>query len=614
MTDFEVIHTIGFNHSFLNSLQTHPLYNETIVYSVGGIVITEDLNNKEKQVIFHHDKRQISSFRVSNSGRYLAVGFQSVNIEKSFPSNIVLWDYENKSKLFELTGIIKGVKSIEFSPDDRFVSGLGLDNSLFIWETQSGERVYQRLFEFTTNLIKWVRIFYVPEMKYPNYSIIVSNINSIFHWEFIFELKTMQYHMNYNKFSLPSSGLVRNFLSTVYDYENKSLLVGTSGGEVFFFSLENHVFKGSFSCITNGVTNLMLIGDGSFLITGGDGKVKRISKINNSYSVFSEISLTGYVSSLALIADKSEAVVSIPGQIYRVNLSNMDYVLHSEFPSMSINQICYGKDNETIYSTDNMGNVMQWDLNDYSIKNRISEKERVTSISIGDDNSIFIGLANGNIKNYDYFLSSFLWEMASHRGKVNSIFVNANYILSGGEDGVIRVWGRQNHEMIIQVPGHHKEVRGVIADNENPNIIYSGGDDKTLNSYDLKLQRRNQVHTLKNGFIFGIDQKKTGNREVLTVGFNSGLNVWDFFRQEPIVEIKLEKSYLCLKISNSGKYVAIGSEDGEVCLINVDDLSLINRKVAHSDKVLDIKWSYDDKQIVSSSSDGSICIWNIYID
>ena len=535
-------------------------------------------------------------------------------MDKKFPANVALWDYENKEIICEFEGIFKGVVSIDFSPDDRFISALGLDNSFFIWNIETGCKAYNRIFEFNTNLVKWVRLFYINESKYPHYSIIVSNVNNLFHYEFVFELKSMQYNMIHNKFSLPSTGLARVFSSTIYDYKNKLLLVGTNAGEICFFQIDNHLYKHSFNCISNGITNMIFLDDSNLLVSGGDGKIKQINFNKDFYSIIYEITLPGVVNSLSIIADGKEIIASSPCQIYRINLKSMNYSLYSETPNMSVNQCCFGSDNETLYTVDNGGTIIQWDLNEYKIKSKLIEKEKVTSITLGEDNSIFVGLANGILKNYDNMLSNLFWEISSHRGKVNTIFVNENYILTGGEDGIARVWTRKTHELVMQFSAHHKEVRCIMADRDNSNIIYTGGDDKNMNSFDLKLQRRTNVHTLKNGFIFGLDQKIDGDKEILTIGYNTGLNIWDFYKANSLGEINLGKNYFSLKISTSGKYFAIGSEDGEILLFSTYDLRLIDKRQGHSNMVVSIKWSYDDKQFVSTSVDGSICIWNCYLN
>ena len=48
-----------------------------------------------------------------------------------------------------------------------------------------------------------------------------------------------------------------------------------------------------------------------------------------------------------------------------------------------------------------------------------------------------------------------LWEIANaHRGSVTSVYADANYVLSGGEDGAVRVWARTNRKLLIQFNGN----------------------------------------------------------------------------------------------------------------------------------------------------------------
>ncbi len=56
----------------------------------------------------------------------------------------------------------------------------------------------------------------------------------------------------------------------------------------------------------------------------------------------------------------------------------------------------------------------------------------------------------------------------------------------------------------------------------------------------------------------------------------------------------------------------MGSETGEIWIFNIPQYEFIGKSTGHSSKVNSLKWSPDDKQIISVSSDSSICIWNFY--
>lgn len=550
--DFELGHIIGLNTSVKSPVQCVPAMNEAIVYCVGGIVISEDLTEKNNQVFFRHGRNQISCFKLSNSGRFLAVGFTSgdQNLDKKLPVSIILWDFVTKELIYELTGISKAVTLIEFSQDDRFISATGLDNYLYIWEVETGYKCFSRVYEFPTTLIHWTTIS--PMQKNtsnpkPDYTITIGNINGLSYIQFYFELRSMQYNTRVSKFSLPSSGFIRNFTCGVYDQQIKGVYFGTAGGELALFSIDNLLYKSSFNVINNGVADFLMFVEEEngvcFIIGGGDGKVKKMIREGNNISnvkhiLVNEIQLNGKVTSLSLLPDGKEVICSTSlGYIYRILVCDLTYSLHSISHNSSVNDISYntyGRINDKFFTVDDNGNTCLWDLNDFALLSSLSEDSPAKSLTIGDDGKFiyklnkytlliletaFIGFADGFLKNYTIsFTPNFsfnkIWEVPAHRGNVNTIYVDGNYILTGGEDGIVRVWTRKTHELIIQFSGHHKDVYNVFPDLNKPNLIYSCGGDRSLNTFDIKLQKRVNIHNIKNGFICGIAQKLDADYEI----------------------------------------------------------------------------------------------------
>ncbi len=84
-------------------------------------------------------------------------------------------------------------------------------------------------------------------------------------------------------------------------------------------------------------------------------------------------------------------------------------------------------------------------------------------------------------------------------------------------------------------------------------------------------------------------------------------------KREPISEYNLGENFHCLRMSNNGKYVALGSSLGEIWFFKMKRFDLIGKSRGHSLELIKLSWSPDDKQIVSVSKDGSICVWNFYL-
>jgi WD40 repeat protein len=373
------------------------------------------------------------------------------------------------------------------------------------------------------------------------------------------------------------------------------------------------------------------------IVSGGDGKVKKILRTNPiegnhdilkvQHTIICEIALNSPVNSISVTSDQKEVVVSsMNGKIYRVLTSDLNYILHSTSHYSSINSIAFNEVNkisDSCFTVDDNGNMYQIDLNDFNILGFIPVNDDenatnfvtppATSVCIGDDESIFIGYGNGLLKNYSNDFTEKLFEIQAHKGSINCIYVDGNYILTGGQDGIVRIWTRRNHELVMQIPAHHSNVREVFADINKPNLIYSCGEDRELICYDMKLQKRLNTQRVNNGFITGIAQKIERENEIISVGINCPLCVWDFYQVNPIKEINIGEKMMTVKISHNGKYFAAGSCFGELWLFKLPECEFISKSQGHSSEINRLEWSPDDKQIVSVSSDSSLCIWNIYI-
>jgi WD40 repeat protein len=105
---------------------------------------------------------------------------------------------------------------------------------------------------------------------------------------------------------------------------------------------------------------------------------------------------------------------------------------------------------------DENGAVKLWDLSEYKsiFTANTGKNSRGSSCCIAkDDSSIITGWRDGFIRSYDTS-GRVLFEIANaHRGAVTSLYCDANYILSGGEDGAVRVWARTTRKLLIQFNG-----------------------------------------------------------------------------------------------------------------------------------------------------------------
>ena len=104
----------------------------------------------------------------------------------------------------------------------------------------------------------------------------------------------------------------------------------------------------------------------------------------------------------------------------------------------------------------------------------------------------------------------------------------------------------------------------MLPDVEKPELIHSCSQDKTINTYDLKSEKKVMLHQAKNGVLMDMTQRKDHELELITCGVNTPILFWDCDVAEPVEKIDTQQKLLTIDVSNSGKFLACGNDAGEV--------------------------------------------------
>ena len=113
--------------------------------------------------------------------------------------------------------------------------------------------------------------------------------------------------------------------------------------------------------------------------------------------------------------------------------------------------------------------------------------------------------------------------------------------------------------------------------------------------------------------VSGLSQRKDCEREVLSCGLDGRILFWDIDVAEPVGCFhELNAKFLCIEVSPTGRYVAAGTEEGFVYVFDLATSERIQQHEGHSGAVTSLKWSPDQRQIVSGGADTSVCVWNVF--
>jgi len=109
------------------------------------------------------------------------------------------------------------------------------------------------------------------------------------------------------------------------------------------------------------------------------------------------------------------------------------------------------------------------------------------------------------------------------------------------------------------------------------------------------------------------------NNKYVSVGQERKITYWDLRKANP--EILLESSpykgesdeLLSICISHDNKYFVTGGLLGIVRLYEFQSGKFVAECRAHSNAITSVKFSPDDKQIVSAGRDGLVAVWNCFL-
>jgi len=507
-------------------------------------------------------------------------------------------------EIFPQLGHIGSVNSVAFSPDGKYVLTGSSDNTIKLWEVESGREI--RTFLGHTKSV--YSVAFSPDGKYV---LTGSSDNTIKLWEIESgrEIRTF-------------SGHTKSVYSVAFSPDGKQILSGSVDNTIKLWDVTNGLELRTFSGYGDNINSVAFSPDGKQILSGSTGYN---SKKENSYS---EVKLWDIAS----------------GREIRTFSVGRGFVAFSPDGK----QVLSGSDSQ----------VILWDA--------VSGQEIRTfkeSLDIGSITSI--AFSNDGKKILAGFGSSFgstnttssrviLWDASSGqriktfygytRTVTSAVFSpDSNYIISGFEDGTAKLWDVANNTSnVIPVMLYEREIRTFSGHTSNVNSVVfspdgrralSGYDDGTVKLWDMASGREvayfsrshasNIVSKESNFRFFGgmLYSAFLKDNRITSVAFSpdgkqalSGSNdrtvkLWDVASEELRTFSGHKKPVNSVAFSPDGKQALSGSDDQMVKLWDVSSGREI-RTFEHPSIVTSVAFNYDGKKILTSSL-GKIILWDV---
>jgi WD40 repeat protein len=210
--------------------------------------------------------------------------------------------------------------------------------------------------------------------------------------------------------------------------------------------------------------------------------------------------------------------------------------------------------------------------------------------SIGVINQL--GGSNGNI--YDLVLSS-----------------NQARVVTGGEDGVVRIWNLARGSLLAEFRGHGDRINAVDFSNDGTKIV-SGSSDDTAKVWDLKTGRVITDFNVHTDNVNSVMFAPTGNR-VVSASSDNEVHVWNSDTGTIATTFSGHTgSVRAAVFSPDGTKVVSGGYGDNIVRVwesgTGTELLGFDR---HDGPIYDLAISHDGQQVVSSGQDDQVKVWDI---
>jgi len=348
--------------------------------------------------------------------------------------------------------------------------------------------------------------------------------------------------------------------------------------------------------------------------------VKSLKGDDLHWDLMAENVLESGVTSITPCSDGAELVVGTRnGKLWRLLISDLTATLQSASHTGEVTDVSFGSSSDVVCTTSDTGEVFLLDLSDYMpITTALSKSPARSIVLTASNGEMLVGYDDGFLRAWSTERggSNLLWQLHAHREGISVVRESPDFVVTGGNDCAVRFWHRTTRELLTNFNNHRKPVSDLLLDQAFPHLVHSGAEDKLVVTYDLKQNKPLVQHFSKSSNITSLSQRKDREREVVSSSLDGKILFWDVDYPDPTGCLDGPDGSIlrlrCCEVSPGGRYIVAGTEDARVYIYDLVTCQCIQECEGHSGAVTQVRWSPDQKQIVSSGKDGCVIVWNFF--
>ncbi|KAI9220863.1 WD40-repeat-containing domain protein [Blastocladiella britannica] len=617
---------IGFSGTVPQGLVRHPAGTHRL-YPLGSNIVVQDTRTGAQEFLRGHSNL-ITCLTVSKSGRYIASG-QITHM--GFQADIILWDFATRTAIKHLSLHKVKVEALAFSPNDKFLVSLGGedDNSVIVWDLEKGNAICGAPASKDSAGVTLCLAF----ANNDDYSFVTGGHCTLRVWEINVAARKV-------KPTDCQMGTIKRIVKCLcLDERDEFMYCGTSTGDLLQVAVATRLFKQAGpnkekDIFSLGIVSCAITLDGDGILVGaGDGTVALLSLGGGPSTAASgsgsgtpplklvrTTKLDGRVTSICPVSATHLLASTSQSNIYSIDLATLTPSRLVAWHYSPVNDMAFPPDSSQVFATASDTDIRIWGAaaaQEY-LRIRLPNLEAKCILFKRDGKSLISGWTDGKIRAFGPQSGRLQWEIHdAHKKCVTALAVSdmddaeGSYrIVSGGEDGQVRVWRVTRHAQTLETAmKEHKGTVTCIKIRKNNLECVSSSSDGSCIIWDLVRHVRNQV-LFAPSFFKAVCYYAEEN-QLLTSGTDRKVAYWEAYDGSLIREIEASMSDTIngLDMAADGRSFVIGGSDKIVKVYRYEEGDVTYVGIGHSTDILKVKISPDGRTIVSVSSDGAVFQW-----